>query len=220
MKRRDLLDLIEEGENLQCEFKRKFSNHEKIAKEMIAFANTRGGYLLIGIDDNKEVIGVESEKSESELIRDVAINYCEPPLEYYIEYKELYGKEIVIVEVPESDNKPHRLKDYLTELDINKSIVMIRVNDKSVQASKEMVRILKAQNNGKELVKYTIGPNEKFVFEYLNKNERISVKELSNLVNISERRASRTLVKLVRANLLVIHTKENGEEYFTGMGEP
>jgi predicted transcriptional regulator len=65
------------------------------------------------------------------------------------------------------------------------------------------------------LKNYSIGPNEKNVFEYLNKNEKISVKELSSLINISERRASRTLVKLVRANLLMIHTKDNGEEYFT-----
>ena len=42
MKLRHLLDLIEEGENLTCEFKRKFSTPEKIAREMIAFANTKG----------------------------------------------------------------------------------------------------------------------------------------------------------------------------------
>jgi len=92
---------------------------------------------------------------------------------------------------------------------------MIRVNDKSMRASKEMVRILRANNGNSTLIKYSIGPNEKLVFEYLSKKENISVKELSNLVNISERRASRTLVKLVRANLLVIHTKDNGEEFFT-----
>jgi DNA-binding MarR family transcriptional regulator len=84
-----------------------------------------------------------------------------------------------------------------------------------VQASKEMVRILRANSADLALKKYTIGQVEKMVFEYLGKYERISVKELSNLVNISERRASRTLVKMVRANLLLIHTKDNGEEFFT-----
>ena len=43
MRYRELLDLIEEGENIQCEFKRKFSTQEKIAREMIAFANTKSG---------------------------------------------------------------------------------------------------------------------------------------------------------------------------------
>ena len=215
MKRKDFLDLIEEGESLQVEFKRRFSTSEKIAREMIAFANTRGGYILFGVDDDKQIVGVESEKSEAELIKDAALNYCEPPVEYEIDYLEVYGKEVVIVSIPESDQKPHRLQDYLNELDLNKSVVLVRVNDKSIQASKEMIRILRAQSQNLSLKKYTIGSNEKTVFDYLNKNETISVKELSELVNISERRASRTLVKMVRANLLMIHTKDNGEEYFT-----
>jgi predicted HTH transcriptional regulator len=215
MKKTELIELVEEGENLHCEFKRKFSTAEKIAREMIAFANTKGGYILFGVEDNKNIIGVESEKAEAELIIDAGVNYCLPPIEFNIDYVEIFGKEIVIAEVPESDKKPHRLQDYQNEFDINKAVVTIRVNDKSVQASKEMVRIMRAQANDLRLKKYTIGPNEKYVFDYLNKNEKISVKELSDLINISERRASRTLVKLVRANLLMIHTKDNGEEYFT-----
>ena len=215
MNRRDLLELIEEGENIQCEFKRQFTTPEKIAREMIAFANTKGGFIIFGVDDDREVIGVDSEKSEAELIIDAVENYCEPPLKYFIDYIEVFRKEVVVVEIPESENKPHRIQDYENAFDINKAIVMVRVNDKSIQASKEMVRILKANSANLALKKYTIGPVEKRVFEYLSRNERISVKELSNLVNISERRASRTLVKMVRANLLLIHTKDNGEEFFT-----
>jgi predicted HTH transcriptional regulator len=215
MKRSELKELIEGGENIHCEFKRKFSTTEKISREMIAFANTKGGFILFGIDDNKDVVGVESEKSETELIKEAAINFCEPPLDFNLEYIDMYGKEVVVVEIPESDKKPHRLQDYLSEFDINKAIVTVRVNDKSIQASKEMVRILRAQTNDLQLKKYSIGPAEKIVFDYLAKNETITVKNLSNMINISERRASRTLVKLVRANLLMIHLKDNGEEYFT-----
>lgn len=215
MNRRELLELIEEGENIQCEFKRHFTTPEKIAREMIAFTNTKGGYLIFGVDDDREVVGVDSEKSESEMIKDAAENYCEPPLNYSIDFIEAYGKEIVVVTIPESESKPHRIQDYQNELDINKAVVIVRVNDKSVQASKEMVRILRANSADLALKKYTIGQVEKMVFEYLDKYEHISVKELSNLVNISERRASRTLVKMVRANLLLIHTKDNGDEFFT-----
>lgn len=215
MNRRHILELIEEGENIQCEFKRHFTTPEKIAREMIAFANTKGGYIIFGVDDDREVVGVDSEKSESEMIKDAAENFCEPRLVFSIDFIELYGKEVVVVSIPESDNKPHRLQDYQNDLDINKAVVLVRVNDKSVTASKEMVRILRANSANLSLKKYQIGQNEKMVFEYLSKYERISVKELSNLVNISERRASRTLVKMVRANLLLIHTKDNGEEFFT-----
>jgi predicted transcriptional regulator len=80
-----------------------------------------------------------------------------------------------------------------------------------------MVRILRAQTQKLNLKKYTIGPIENSIFNYLIQNERISVKELCSLVNISNRRASRALVKLVRAGTLLIHTKDNGEEYFTAV---
>jgi predicted HTH transcriptional regulator len=210
--------MIEEGENLHCEFKLRFSSHEKIAKEMIAFANTKGGYMIFGIDDDKTIVGVQSEKGEAELIKEAATQYCEPTVKLRLEYIELYNKEIVVAEIPESEEKPHRLQDYLPEFDITKAQVYVRVNDKSMLASKEMVRILRADAQKSELVKYVVGNNEKIVFDYLDKNETINVKLLSRLANISERRASRTLVKLVRARMLLIHTKDNGEEFFTYAG--
>jgi predicted HTH transcriptional regulator len=217
MRKKDVLGLIEGGENLRCEFKRKVPSPEKIAREMIAFANTRGGVIFLGVDDNKDIVGVESEKSEVEQVKDAALNFCEPPLNYDIGYINFDGKEVVIVEIPESEKKPHRIQDYLNDFDINNARIYIRVNDKSVTASKEMVRILRAQTNSLNLKKYSLGSVEKSVFNFLDQYERISVKELSFLANISERRASRTLVKLVRANLLLIHTKDNGEEYFTSI---
>jgi len=210
-----VLDLIENGENYYCEFKRKFSNHKKIAKEMIAFANSGGGYILFGIDDDGKIVGVESEKSEANLIIETADKFCEPPINFNIEYKELKGKEIIIIEIPESDKKPHRLQDYKNKIDINKATVSVRVNDKSVPASKEMIKIMLNESNGHSLKHYSIGENEKKVFEYLDENETITVSELKKIVNISERRASRTLIKMVRAKLLLIHKRDNSKEYFT-----
>lgn len=217
MNRRQVKELIEDGENLQVEFKRKFTSHEKIAREMIAFANTRGGYILFGIDDDKTIVGVESEKAEADLILQTALEYCEPSIALKLDYINLDDKEIVIVSISESENKPHRLQDYKSDLEINTAEVTIRVNDKSILASKEMIRLMRAQRNNLELKKYFLGEIEKSVFDFLMNTETITVKELSKLVNISERRASRTLVKLVRADLLMIHMKDNGEEFFTSV---
>ena len=63
---RDVLRMIEEGEGFEIEFKRKVSTPEKIARAMIAFANTRGGSILFGVDDDGSIVGVESEKSEAD----------------------------------------------------------------------------------------------------------------------------------------------------------
>jgi predicted HTH transcriptional regulator len=218
MNRRKVLELIELGEGLHIEFKQRFSSHEKIAKSIIAFANTRGGYLLLGIDDDKSIYGIESEKSDSELIRETAEKYCEPQVNCTIYSYEIENKEVMVIEIPESKLKPHRIQDYRSILDLNSAVVYVRVNDKSVLASKEMIKLMQTQQSGKSLVNYTVGKNEKIVFDFLNKNEKISVKELSKIANISDRRASRTLIQLVRANLLFIHIKDNGESYFTFAG--
>ena len=118
----------------------------------------------------------------------------------------------------ESEVKPHRLQDFMEHLDLRSAQVFIRVNESSVLASKEMIKLLQTASSGKTLVNYQIGKNEKIVFEFLDKKETITVKELGKAANISDRRASRTLIKLVRANLLMVHVKDNGDTYFTNAG--
>lgn len=82
MTARDVIQLIEGGENLSVEFKQRFSTHEKMAKEMIAFANTKGGYILIGIDDNKSIYGVESEKAKRNSLKKRRLSIACPKLNF------------------------------------------------------------------------------------------------------------------------------------------
>lgn len=215
MKYQQVISMIEAGEGVTIEYKQRFSDHEKISKEIIAFANSQGGCIIFGVQDDKKIVGVESEKAEAELILDCAKNYCEPAVEIKIHFIEVKHKELVIAEVPESKHKPHRLQDYNKHFDLNTAKVFIRVNDKSVPAGKEMIKIMQSNESNLQLKNYKPGNDEKQVFDYLTTNETITAKELSANANISLRRASRTLIKLVRAGLLFIHTKDNGENYFT-----
>lgn len=120
-----------------------------------------------------------------------------------------------MADIPESKIKPHRIQDYKDDLDVRTAQVYIRVNENSVLASKEMIKLLQASETGSKLKKYEIGNSEKNVFTYLENHDTINVKTLSQIANISGRRASRTLIKMVRANLLSIHTKDNGDTYFS-----
>lgn len=208
----ELNELIEEGENDRVEFKRKFSSPEKIAKEMIAFANSKGGKILFGVDDDKSIVGVESEKGELELISTAAKFYCEPEVEFTTEIMLIKNKDIVVVNIDESKNKPHRLVS--DEEDEDSSKVYVRLGEKSILASKETIKILKNSNDDSPPVKVYIGDIEKALFDFLNKNEKITVKGFKRLVNISERRASRTLVNLVKAKVIRHHYFGN-EDYFT-----
>jgi predicted HTH transcriptional regulator len=208
----ELNEMIENGENEFVEFKRKFTSPEKIAKEMIAFANSKGGKILFGIDDDKSIVGVESEKGELELISTAARFYCEPELEFESEVILLKGKDIVVVHIDESSKKPHRL---ISDEEVEESSrVYIRHKDQSVIATRETVKILKDTNFDSHPLKITIGEIERTLFDYLGTYEKITVKGFKKLVNISERRASRTLVNLVRANVIRHHTTGK-EDYFT-----
>jgi len=216
---RDVLRLIEEGEGFEVEFKRKVSTPEKIARTMIAFANTKGGHLLFGVDDDGSIIGVESEKSEADLIREAGSAFCEPEITPEIDIVPFDGKDVIVAYVHQSDNKPH----FYTGENGNgngtghteeHTRVFIRVNDKTVMASKEVIKILRAERADAPPVRLEFGENERRLFRYLEEYERITTQEFCRLVNISERRATRILVALVRAGVMRIHTLEK-RDYFT-----
>jgi predicted HTH transcriptional regulator len=211
-----LKELILEGESSTIEFKRKFTTPEKIAKEITAFANTLGGYIFFGIDDDGSVVGVESEKGEIEFIEIACNFYVEPPIEPEIDIVELEGKDIVVVYIPESKTKPHKM---LPEPDNRKThkTAFIRIGEQSVIASKEMTRVLAGLNVDSPPVKLIIGEKEKRLFAYLEVHKRATVLEFANLTNISRRRAERLMVRLVRAGVLQIH-QDTSSDYFTLVG--
>jgi predicted HTH transcriptional regulator len=219
---RDVLRLIEEGEGFEVEFKRKVSTPEKIARALVAFANTKGGYILFGVDDDGSIIGVESEKSEVDLILHAGDFLCNPPIEPLIDIVPFSGKDVIVAYIEESKEKPHY---YTGETNGNgngngnghadeSTRVYIRVNDKTVMASKEVVKILRDERPDAPPLRFELGENEKRLFRYLDENERITTREFCRLVNISEQRASRILVSLVHAGVVRIHTLEK-RDFFT-----
>ncbi len=214
----DVEKLIEGGEDFQVEFKRRISSPEKIAKAMVAFANTKGGKILFGVDDDGSIIGVESEKTETELIHVAGIQFCEPPIRPEIHIIPFDGKDVIVAVISESSQKPHLFLGNDDAEDTQGWEAYIRVKDKTVIASKEVVRILRDERIDAPPLRISIGHNERALFDYLEGNERITVKEFSNLVNISERRASRILVKLVQAGVIRIHTLEKRDYYTLAYG--
>jgi predicted HTH transcriptional regulator len=212
---RDVNRLIEQGEGFTVEFKRKVSTPEKIARALIAFANTKGGAILFGVDDDGSIVGVESEKSETDLILQAGTVFCEPEIIPEIDIVPFSGKDVIVATVAESEDKPHYFAGASNGPQENGegTRVFIRVNDKTVMASKEVVKILRNERPDAPPVRIEIGENEKRLFQYLDAHERITAKEFSRLVNISEHRASRILVGLVRAGVVRIHTLEKTDFY-------
>ncbi len=101
-----ILELIQQGEHQQLDFKFQISDSKKIARSLVAFANTDGGRLLIGVKDNGRIAGVRSEE-EFHMIEAAAQLYSKPPVSYEHQQWQIEGKTVLEIMVHPSDQKPH-----------------------------------------------------------------------------------------------------------------
>jgi predicted HTH transcriptional regulator len=200
--------LILQGEGTTLDFKKTITNNEKIAKSLVAFANNRGGQLLIGVADDGTIKGVKSEDEEKYMIVKSAHQYCKPAIEP--EFEEVYvdSKLVLVATIAQSDTKPHYA------LDENKNWwVYFRVKDKSILASKIIVDVLKNDNTHTgQLITYST--HEKKLLEFLNEEGRITLKQFCKLTRSSHKQAQRILVSLILTGLIQPHLSEK-EEYFS-----
>ncbi len=202
--------MVKAGENDFLEFKRKASFPEKIVKEIVAFANTRGGDLLIGVDDNGTIPGLKFAEEDAWVLDNAIQQYCFPRIRYRTETVSISDKKSVIrYRIYESRKKPH----YVLEPASNgKKKVYIRIGDKSIQASREIIEILKRSRSQKG-IHFHFGEKERVLMQYLDRHGSITMDEFSRAALISREVASKTLIWLVLANVLVIEPGEEKDRY-------
>ena len=207
----ELNRVVQLGEGLTLEFKTRVPRPERIAKEVIAFANTIGGRILLGVDDDGTIKGVRDSDEEEYALNEALGTHCLPPVSYEVERVPVSRKRnVLFVNVHESKQKPHVLID---PEDPDNRTAYVRINDMSVEASREHVRLMRIGNNEND-VKFEFGDKEHKLMRYLEDYGRITVPQFANLVNISKRKASHTLVLLAKANVLQLHPDPRND-YFT-----
>ena len=114
---RELKQIVSLGEGVSLEFKRKVPRDERIAKELIALANTHGGRILLGVDDDGTITGVDDAAEEEFVLRRAADTHCQPPIEFTTERIAVATRrDVLLVTVPESTSKPHHLVDGAEQL--------------------------------------------------------------------------------------------------------
>lgn len=141
MLKKELLEIIANGENSEIEFKRDYLRPEQLAKELVAFANTYGGKVLVGIEDNGSVSGIQRDDLEHWVMDNVSGRYIHPAL--VPKYEEIQfepGKRIAVISVPMGNSKPYivRYKD--------REDIYIRVGSVSKLATREQIVRLSASS--------------------------------------------------------------------------
>ena len=194
---------LRDGEGPNLDFKVSITSRPKIARSIVAFANSRGGKILVGVEDNKRVVGADIGGEMYELEKAAEL-FCEPSIALEFEEYETYsGKMLLIAHVSESGTKPHLCIDKK-----GRKKLYVRIADECVVPSAMIEEVLRSgdMNNLERNHYYTIFKNE--LISYLRKNNRISIPEYMKLKNCSERSAKRTLIDLLFEGTLKINDKE------------
>jgi ATP-dependent DNA helicase RecG len=107
----ELLRLVRGGEDTFLELKVKLSNPEKIAQEIVALANTGGGVIIFGVNDQMRVEGVDDpEDVQQELVR-ICREEIHPPIIPFIDRIAFdNGRRIVALDV-DGKRRPYRTRD-------------------------------------------------------------------------------------------------------------
>jgi ATP-dependent DNA helicase RecG len=139
MKREDVIQIIESGfETSTVQFKVTINNINQLSQEMVAFSNTLGGLLIIGVADNGEVLGLTPKdiRKLNQWIGSASTELIKPPISPLTDVIKIQDKDILVIEVLQGTNKP-----YYT----NEGISYIKKgSDKRIAPPEEILRMFQA----------------------------------------------------------------------------
>ena len=107
----ELRDRILRWEDLHTEFKQSIDSNLDLSRSFVCFANTDGGQLIIGIEEDRTSIGVADTDALFLRVDDVAFNSCAPPVTVVPEIVVLDGKDIVVLNIAKGDQRPYATRD-------------------------------------------------------------------------------------------------------------
>lgn len=151
-------------ENDCCELKSILT--KDIKKEIIAFANTNGGKIYIGIDDNSNIIGIDNIDDNLQSLTGMINEGIKPSIIEHAQIKtEKYdNKDVIIVDIQSGPNKPY----YLADKGLKPSGVYLRHGSSSIQVSDEIIRKMIFEHASLRFEEM-ISKNQNLSFEYLEK---------------------------------------------------
>lgn len=190
-----LISMIREGEHQKQDFKFCITDSRKIARSLVAFANTDGGSLLIGVKDNGHIVGVQSDE-EYYMVESAALIYSKPPIPFTTKQWHVEGKTVLQVMIEPGNQKPYFAKD-----ENGKWLAHVRHNDENRLAGKVMIDVWNKQKRMQGItVKLTDA--EKFLLKYLDSNNFISVSAFARKASIPYKQAEQLLADFIVLGLV------------------
>lgn len=187
--------LIAEGEHVQQDFKFEISDARKIAKSLSAFANTRGGRLLVGVKDNGRIAGICSEE-EAYMIEAAAKLYCLPVVEYHVESYRVEGRTILLVQIEESSQKPVYAKD-----EEGRAWAYLRIADENILATPVHLKMWQQSGDPEgELTLFT--EHEQRLLQQMSTEGELTLNRCCRLARLPRPAVERMLARFIRYHIV------------------
>lgn len=190
-------DLIKQGEHQRLDFKFEISDSKKIARTLAAFANTKGGRLLIGVKDNGTIAGVRSIE-EYHMLEAAAQMYCKPEVPFEAKEWNVEGKAVLEIKIPKRIGVAHKAPNH-----DGKHMVFIRVDDQNLLANSVLLKVWKKIENKTE-IKIEYKEAEKALLNYLKDHEQTTLNKFSKMAKIPRHKAEKILVNFIVLNIIEI----------------
>ena len=157
----DIIDEILRGESKTLEFKEQMPANQSIVKTVIAFANTSGGKLIIGVNDDREIVGITDDIFElQDKISSIIYESCYPALLPHMYTKNIEGKILLVIDVNRGSLVPYYVKSEGKE-----NGVYIRIGATNRKADRESILELERQRTN---ISFDEEINYEYEFSSLN----------------------------------------------------
>lgn len=201
-----LRKLIEEGEHDQQDFKYKIQEAAKLARSVSAFANTRGGRLLIGVRDDGHISGVKSEE-EIFMMHAAAFKYCTPESAIRFDTLHVEGRSMVIATIPPAQRKPIKAID-----EEGTPHAYVRIKDENIAASPVHLEMWQQEQRASKQMEY--GETAQQMMRALAEYPGETLNRLVRLSQVNRRASITLLARFVRYGLAEMRLKDHQFHFY------
>lgn len=201
----DLKRRISEGEGAQLDFKFRIDDQRKIARTLVAFANSYGGSLLIGVKDNGKIAGINPEE-EFHMIEGAASMYTKPQVLFESKTWQEGHHFVLEIVVPKSNEK-HKAPD-----DEDHMRAYVRVDDHTLLGNKILEKIWR-------LEKFGVNRPESFdedtliLIQTIQEFQPLTISKLYRSINLPKNKVDSIVSVLVFWNVIEMKVTEAGTFY-------
>lgn len=198
--------LIAQGEHRQLDFKFEISDAAKIARSLVAFANTDGGKLLIGVKDNGVIRGVRSDE-EKFMLENAAQSYCRPEVVFKTKEWKIEDKTILEVSIPFSKKQIHKAPDNIGEYK-----AYVRVKDQNLLANGVLMKVWTKRKKNQKIKFIYSNPVQETLF-YLRENSFITLDIAKEISGMTKYKTEHLLSDLILLEVIELELSEHEAIY-------